>query len=144
MGVLLNTPSCKPSAMPLPKWDSVGLMVSVVCLAHCLALPLAALALPAAAAVIDPAFHHRFHWIMLAVAVPASLVAFAVGIRRHRRWRWLGLGVTGLVTMTFAVWAGESEEASLVRESALTLAGACLVAVAHAFNWYGMARRPLA
>jgi multidrug transporter EmrE-like cation transporter len=117
----------------------MGLFVSAVCLVHCAALPLAAIALPAAAALVDPELHHRFHWFMLALAIPASVLAFIVGAWRHRRWLFLGIGSVGLALMTFAVIANEAS-GDIAREAVWTLIGAAMVAVAHVFNWRELRR----
>lgn len=117
----------------------MGLFVSAVCMVHCAALPLFAIALPAAAFLVDPQLHHRFHWLMLALAIPASVLAFVVGSFRHRRWTWLVLGTSGLALMTLAVVANEAA-GDITGEAALTLAGALIVAIAHIFNWRALAR----
>ena len=117
----------------------MGLVVSGVCLVHCAALPLLAIALPAAAVLLDPQLHHRFHWLMLALAIPASAFAFVLGTLRHRRWIWPAVGVAGLSLMTFAV-IEDDPAGDLAREVVLTLAGATIVAIAHVLNWRALAR----
>jgi hypothetical protein len=117
----------------------MGLVISAVCLVHCALLPVAAIALPAAAFLVDPELHHRFHWLMLAVAIPASIAALVIGAWRHRRWQWLALGTIGLGLMTFAVIANESA-GDIAGEAVLTLIGAVIVAVSHVCNWRELKR----
>jgi hypothetical protein len=117
----------------------MGLVVSAICLVHCALLPLAAIALPAAAFLLDPELHHRFHWLMLALAVPASIAAFIIGAWRHKRLAWLALGTVGLALMTYAVVANEAA-GDIAGEAILTLLGALIVGVAHLFNWRELRR----
>ena len=59
-------------------WDAAGLGISGLCIVHCLALPVAAVSLPAVGVI---AHAEWVHWSLLAVAAPAA--ALALWPRRH-------------------------------------------------------------
>lgn len=79
--------------------DRFGIAVSAFCLVQCLALPLTLLFAPLASwGVLS---HESFHLILLAVIIPISGLAFALGFLRHRNLRmWLpaGFGFALLIT----------------------------------------------
>lgn len=113
------------------KLDGLGLTLSAICLVHCLALPVALTLLPTmAAGVLD---HADFHKWMLVIALPASLLAFGIGCRRHRRLDVLILGGLGLTMLAFAAYAVHAWDGELERY--VTIAGGLVLAFAHIQNF---------
>lgn len=113
------------------KLDGLALTLSAICLVHCLALPVAlSLAPTLAAGLID---HADFHKLMLIVALPASLLAFGIGCRRHRRLDVLVLGGLGLTMLVFAAYAAHAWHGALERY--VTVAGGLILAFAHIQNF---------
>lgn len=113
------------------KFDMLALVLSAVCLVQCLALPVALTVLPAfAAGLLD---HADFHQMMLLVAMPASLLAFAIGCRRHRRLDVAVLGGVGLALLVFAAFVVHAWDRDLERY--VTIAGGLVLAVAHIQNF---------
>jgi hypothetical protein len=110
--------------------DALGLAISIVCVVHCLALPLAALLLPALALRLDHAADHQLHWALLALAAPISSLALWRGARKHHSWTWFKLGAGGLVLMLLGVLHAFGAHS----EVAVTMAGVSLLAVAHVRN----------
>ena len=110
--------------------DVLGLGISIACLVHCLALPLAALLLPALALRLDHATDHQLHWGLLALAAPISSLALWRGARCHGSWTWLKLGVSGLSLMLLGVLHVFGARS----EVAMTLLGVVLLAIAHLRN----------
>lgn len=116
------------------KWDAAGVGLSALCVAHCLLFPATAVAAPMLAPGLSEALGlgHEWHIGLLLVAIPISLLALGWGARRNGGgWALLAVGVLGLGLMTlgalhlFAFWI----------ETALTLAGVTILAVAHLANW---------
>ncbi len=112
--------------------DSVGVALSGLCLAHCLLLPLATLAIPALDALLPHDTGDVVHAVLLATAAPVSAFALGRGARRARTWAWLSLGAAGLGLMTLGV-AGGLQRAD---EELATLIGVVLLAAAHLGNWF--------
>jgi hypothetical protein len=116
------------------KWfDGLAVGASVLCLIHCLALPILIAALPALAARLD--LGEGFHLGVLAFALPVSAVALGEGWRRHRGLTPLFVGAAGLVLLA----AGLAFEEWVAVETGVTVAGSLLLAGAHVANWRGRA-----
>jgi hypothetical protein len=114
-----------------PALDAAGAALSSLCLIHCLAVPLLALAMPAlvVASGHDHGHDHLLHLMLIAVALPVSAFAFWRGLRQHGHARPVILGLVGFVLMLTGAFAhGLSVQA-------LTIAGGLLVAAAHLLNW---------
>lgn len=109
--------------------DRAAVVLSGVCLVHCMSIPLVMLALPALGAVLLES-ETLIHWILLCVAVPISAVALWVGYARFGNLRSVGLGSLGLMIM----FLGVSHALGRDLEVALTLTGVVLVAGAHWLN----------
>jgi hypothetical protein len=108
--------------------DQAALGVSLLCLVHCLALPLLFAALPALSSLFPVS--ETFHLWMLGIAVPASGLALVTGHARHGAWSPLLLGVTGLALLAIGVLRfGDTW-----LEAPVTVFGASLLAVAHVWN----------
>lgn len=106
-------------------WDTVGVMGSLVCLTHCLLLPLAAVVLPWLA-LFEGEWLHR--WLAVALAAPA-LLAFVFGWRRHGRRLPGFLMAGGLVMLNSAPFTALENW-----ETGLTVLGGLSLIAAHGFN----------
>ncbi|MEM6783206.1 MAG: MerC domain-containing protein [Bacteroidota bacterium] len=106
--------------------DLVGIVLSVLCVIHCLALPLVATGALAWAA--SESVH-----LGLALALGAVVLLVALpGYRRHRRVLVPVLLVAGVVLLVGAVLVGEAlGEAG---ETTLTLLGSATLVVGHLLN----------
>ena len=112
-------------------WDRLGIALSVVCLAHCLLLPLAILALPLIAVQWLQA--DTVHVVMALVLVPVAVLALVPGLRRHRRWGVAGAMAAGLGLLSTAAFANEGSVA-YQWSNLLTVAGGAILVVAHFVN----------
>lgn len=126
---------CLPAARPRLA-DLTGITLSLTCLVHCLALPLAILLAPALGRWI--ALPEGVHAAILLLALPAATIAMRDGWSRHRRmapamFAFVGLGLLALGLSAHEGWiaAADPEAADRV----LTSAGALVLAAAHVVNW---------
>lgn len=86
----------------LGRLDSLGVLLSGICIVHCLALPLLLMVLPFLGGSLLGG--HGFHeWLLMAV-LPVSLVALGFGYRRHHDVHVLWLGGSGLALLAFATY----------------------------------------
>ena len=111
--------------------DKTAISLSFLCSFHCLAVPFAVALLPTLAAnnLQDEAFHL---WMVIAV-IPASLLALSMGCNKHRDYRVLLLGITGLSLLILAAFFGHNllDESG---ETAMTVLGASIIAAGHLLN----------
>ena len=91
---------CLPAARPRLA-DLTGILLSLTCLIHCLALPLILLLAPALSRWI--ALPEGVHAAILLLALPAAAVAMRDGWRRHRRLVPAVFAVAGLSLLAVAV-----------------------------------------
>jgi hypothetical protein len=112
--------------------DRAAVVMSGLCLVHCLAIPFALLLGPIASQWLTSS-ETQVHWILLALALPISLVALWRGFRRHRSQFTFVLGMLGLLLMFIGVshLLGESWEI------ALTVIGVTALLIAHVRNMLG-------
>lgn len=118
-------------ARSAPLGDGFAIGLSGLCLAHCLALPLAASLLPVLGAWAEAEW---VHWLFALVAAPVS--AWTLMRPAGRSWRVVGLAALGLVLL----FAGAAEFPSHELETPVTVAGSLFLAAAHILNW--RRRRP--
>jgi hypothetical protein len=107
--------------------DASAVGLSGLCLAHCLALPVAAAFLPVLGAWAEAEW---VHLTFLAAAVPISIAALV----RSGGWRApsvLGLALAGIGLLTSGALLATTERA----EVAMTVAGGLALATAHGLNW---------
>ena len=112
-------------------WDRLGITLSVVCLLHCLALPVALATLPVVAANWPE--NAQFHTVMALVLMPVAMLAVLPGLRMHGR---KSVGVAMAAGLSLLSTAAFGEEALLTHEwaIALTVAGGAILVAAHAVN----------
>ena len=111
--------------------DQTAIGLSLLCLVHCLALPLALALLPSLA--ILPLADEHFHLWLIVLVIPTSIVALGVGCRRHRHWQVLFWGITGVIMLVLA--AVLAHEGGNLPERMMTVVGALTVALGHALNY---------
>lgn len=114
--------------------DRIAIGLSGLCAIHCAVTPMAVILFPVLSACVGS--DELFHALLLVLVVPSSVVALALGCRRHRDVRVLGLGTAGLAVLVVAVALGHVE----YWERRMTLGATALMVMAHARN-YRLCRR---
>ncbi len=109
--------------------DRLAIVLSGLCLLHCLALPFAVLLGPALSAWLLGT-ETEVHWVLFALAVPVSLWALSRGYQSHAQVSTLILGISGLITMLLGVSHVFGHEAEVL----LTVVGVTAVLIAHVRN----------
>lgn len=106
--------------------DRIGVLLSCLCLVHCvLGLVLVAGLGLGAGVLLDPAIHR----VGLVLATLVAAVAIGMGALRHRRATPFVVAMTGLTFMGGAIAVGHGTE-----EAVLTVIGVLLVATGHILN----------
>jgi hypothetical protein len=112
--------------------DKAAVVLSGVCMLHCLALPIALTILPIVnVTLLDES---TFHLIMMAVILPISVIALTIGCRQHKDKLTLVLGSIGLVILTITAIFGH-DMLGLTGERAVTSIGGLILAAAHIQNY---------
>lgn len=109
--------------------DGLAAGTSLLCIVHCLTLPVLIALFPAFAGALGVA--EELHVLLFLIAVPISSYAIAAGWRKHGAWLPLLLAAAGLVLIGFGAFGGLPE----VQEIGITIAGSVLLAIAHYRNW---------
>lgn len=119
----------KPAVRAAGYFDRAAICVSGLCLAQCLFLPVV---LAASLVTLGAREIAAFHLFLLAVILPLSLAAFALGYLRHRSTRMVlpGLGGLSLLVLT-AVLEPTLDPVSRV---VLTSLGGVLLITGHMLN----------
>lgn len=129
--------------------DEAGLLVSGLCLVHCLAMPVLLAASPAVGASLADPFVHRLFAVLAALSVLVGLFPPAIA---HRRWDLAIIGSIGTLLLIFSAFGTSDACCSMLLalsenrlhpadvpfaawvSLALTPAGCLLVALAHVLN----------
>lgn len=106
--------------------DKSAMLLSALCLVHCLAGSLLFTMLAASGGWLG----HDVHLVGLLLALPLAAVALWRGIAVHGRWLIGGLGATGIALMAASLLISHGG----VAEVALSIVGVCLLAAAHLWN----------
>ncbi len=109
--------------------ERAALGASLLCLVHCLALPMLIAALPMLSKLLS--LPESVHVWLLAFAVPASGLALVSGCRRHGALYPLLVGAGGLALLA----VGGFVVAATPAETWATVAGSLSLAFAHLANW---------
>lgn len=102
--------------------------VSLLCLLHCLALPLLLLAVPGVIELFVRS--EALHVAAVAFVIPAAAAAFWLGYRQHGATWPAVLGVAGAAFLIAAV-----SSASAPVEAYVMATGSSALLLAHVFNW---------
>lgn len=114
-------------------FDGAAIGASLLCLLHCIGLPILFAMLPALGSVGLPS-SEWLHLVLLLTAVPLSAVALIGGYRAHGRVVPLAMGVAGLVALA----SGLAFASVPAAETVFTVAGSLALAGAHIGNWRRM------
>ena len=109
--------------------DSTAVVLSALCLVHCLALPLIVIGVPFLAQFAEGHLHLQ----MLVVVLPLSSLALGIGVRRHRNQRILFAGIAGMLLLVIGATVAHTQ-LGLIADRAFTICGSLTLATAHYFN----------
>lgn len=109
-------------------WDRLGIGLSVLCMVHCLAVPVLLTGLTAASV------GESFHLWMALLIVPVAVLAAVPSYRTHRRRSVLWFLAAGVVLL-FAALALEPVVGE-VGENVVTVIGGGLLTFGHWKNWH--------
>jgi len=109
--------------------DGTAVVLSALCLVHCLALPLIVVGVPFLAQFAEGHLHLQ----MLIVVLPLSVIALAIGFRRHRSNRILSAGIVGMLLLVIGATVAHTQ-LGLIADRAFTICGSLTLATAHYFN----------
>lgn len=115
-----------------PILDRCSVVISAVCVAHCIALPPLLILFPLLGGTVltDELFHVMLLWII----IPTSVIAIAMARRHHPDSLVLVLVSTGImVLMVGAFWAHDHAEAWV--DTTLSIMGSGLLASGHIRNF---------
>ena len=110
--------------------DGAAIGASLLCLIHCIGLPILFALLPALASIGLPS-SEWLHLLLLLTAIPVSALALVGGWQAHGRIVPILLGALGLGGLA----AGLAFDSVPGAETALTVAGSLALAMAHIGNW---------
>jgi len=109
--------------------DSTAVVLSALCLVHCLALPLIVIGVPFLAQFAEGHLHLQ----MLVVVLPLSSLALGIGVQRHRNQRILFAGIAGMLLLIIGATVAHTQ-LGLTADRAFTICGSLTLATAHYFN----------
>ena len=109
--------------------DGAAVVLSALCLVHCLALPLIVIGVPFLAQFAEGHLHLQ----MLVVVLPLSTLALGIGFRRHRNSRILAAGIVGMLLLIIGATVAHNQ-LGLIADRAFTICGSLTLATAHYFN----------
>jgi len=104
--------------------DWMGASLSLLCLAHCILVPL----LPLFLALAPWMGNETVHSVLLFVIAPVAFLAFPLGLHRHGKPAVIWCGALGLVLLISATLMGET------LEKIVTVLGSLVLCVAHFGN----------
>jgi hypothetical protein len=110
--------------------DNTAISLSLLCIIHCLALPLIIVMLPTL--TIFNLQDEAVHFWMLGAVIPTSLFALTMGCRKHNNYNVIGLGIVGLTIILASAFLGHVFGET--GETVLTTVGAIFIAVVHLIN----------
>ncbi|PCK31748.1 MerC domain-containing protein [Pseudoalteromonas piscicida] len=113
--------------------DKIAIGLSMLCIFHCLILPVLLMALPAIAGftvLVDESVHQ---WLLLAV-VPLSLSTLLFGCARHKSVKVLIAGGVG-ISLLLLPWLLGAGVVSDIVEVLLTVTGSLTLVYSHFKNY---------
>jgi hypothetical protein len=113
------------------RWDGLGVLLSGICLVHCLVLPIAVGLVPLLG--IGILGHQQFHQVLIFLVLPTSAIGLSLGYRRHHRSYILAIGIVGVaILVAIALFAHELVDSRA--EIIIASVGGIIVASSHILN----------
>lgn len=112
--------------------DTSAVILSGICLLHCLALPVLLTLVPLAG--VNLLDETTFHLVMLVIVLPISVVALTIGCLQHKDRATLLLGTLGLGILGATAFFGH-DWFGLTGERVVTSFGGLVLAAAHIQNF---------
>jgi len=109
--------------------DRAAILLSGLCVVHCLALPILIVATPFFGQLADGHLHAQ----MLIIVLPLSTGALALGFRQHRNLRIIVAGVAGMLLLALGGTVMHNQF-GIAADRAFTMTGAVILAFSHWFN----------
>lgn len=113
---------------PVDAAEGFAIGGAILCLVHCLILPVLLAWMPMVGGMFDPAFDLHLWTVILVGPLSAWLLLSTI---HHRRKLLLTLGFVGLGLLILALLIPVSER----QEIAMSVCGSILLASAHLVNW---------
>ena len=114
------------------KIDKFAILISSLCVAHCLIFPLLAVFAPSV--ITLGLSSENFHYWMVVAVIPSSLFALTLGCKKHANKTVLLIGALGLSCLLLAFALGGNVLGEW-GEKSLTLMGAAIIAFSHIKNF---------
>ena len=112
--------------------DKTAISLSALCLVHCLLVPSFLVFL---SGYVSLSYNNELmHYAILFIAIPVSIYALITGVRNHKSFSFLYLGLIGIIFLILAVTLG-AQIWGEVGEKVLTTVGALIVAISHFKNY---------
>ena len=120
--------------------DRLSIVLSGICIVHCLLTPIALTILPIFALssfVEDILFHQLMLWLVL----PSSSIALFIGCRKHRNFSIAASGILGMLVLVLVAFLGH-QIISPTLERILTSVGGLILAYSHFLNYRACQTQP--
>ena len=115
-----------------PTLDAAAVGLSLLCITHCLLSLMPLLILPSLAVTFIS--DERFHFGMVFLVLPISLLALVMGLRKHGQYSVPITGAFGIGLLILVLITGE-ESIGEIGEATLTGAATLMVGLAHVRNF---------
>jgi hypothetical protein len=117
-------------------WDGAGAFASILCVIHCVGLPILLAAFPGMTSALPfmAGKDETFHQVVAVIATILAMSAFSKGYREHRLLRVILLGVVGCALLIIA-------STGIEHETVWTVTGSVLLVAAHFVNYQKMHAR---
>jgi hypothetical protein len=119
-------------------FDRLAIVLSTICIVHCLALPVVVALVPVLAltwGLTDA----NFHALMLWFVVPTSVLGFAFGYHAHRGAAIVLTGAAAIAVLAFVALWGHGVW-TFATETAVSVAASVVLATAHWRNFRAVRR----
>ena len=112
--------------------DKTAISLSALCLAHCLLVPSFLVFL---SGFLSLSYNNELiHYAILSIAIPVSIYALITGVKNHKSFTYMYLGIIGILSLILAVTFGAQIWGEF-GEKTMTTLGAVLVSIAHFKNY---------
>ena len=108
--------------------DASAVSLSLMCLIHCLALPVMSAFLPLAGAIAEIEWIHK---ALVLIAIPVTGLALTYHRKTQKRLLFVVSALVGLSLLLVAAFVERLED----HETLLTTIGATVLAFAHTWRW---------